>query len=143
MTPDFHLTYSKNGENLVSRNALSGAISTSIVYDIHSSLFSSAVNMSFKEPVPRVAKQTALDIMMWFLKVPRNYVLVEIIKTIYTPLNSRFTSNPLVTNRFSHPYLLDESLFILGALGVFCFSFLYHFSMQVIKANSIIIPIWG
>ena len=45
--------------------------------------------------------------------------------------------NPLVTNGFSHSYQLDEPTFILGAPGVFFFSFLMHFSMKLKIANRI------
>ena len=39
-------------------------------------------------------------------------------------------------NRLSHPYLLDESIFILrGSRSEF--SFLYHFSMKIMSANRI------
>ena len=35
--------------------------------------------------------------------------------------------NPLVTNGLSHPYHLDESIFILGALGlIFHFYFIFR-----------------
>ena len=43
--------------------------------------------------------------------------------------------NLLVMKRLSHPYQLNESTFILGALGVV--SFLFHFSMKIMKANRI------
>ena len=46
------------------------------------------------------------------------------------------TLNPLVTNRLSDPYHLDEYIFILGSSGVF-FLFLFHFSMKTRKANKI------
>ena len=35
--------------------------------------------------------------------------------------------NPYVTNELSHPYHLDEFIFILGALGV---CFLFHFIVE-------------
>ena len=45
--------------------------------------------------------------------------------------------NPPVTNGFSHPDQLDESIFILGVLGVY-YSFLFHFfdEIPVRKQNS-------
>ena len=45
--------------------------------------------------------------------------------------------NPLVTNGLSHPYHSDKSIFFLGALGVFFFSFFFHFSMKIKIANRI------
>ena len=42
--------------------------------------------------------------------------------------------NPLGTNRLSHPYYLDESTFILGAIRVVS-SFLFHLSMKITLAN--------
>ena len=44
--------------------------------------------------------------------------------------------NPLVTNGFSHPYHLDESKFIFRGVRS-DFSFLFHFSMKIIKADRI------
>ena len=43
---------------------------------------------------------------------------------------------PLVTNGLSNPYHLDESTFILGAMGV-VFHFYFIFLMKIIKANRI------
>ena len=44
--------------------------------------------------------------------------------------------NPHVTNGFSRSYHLDESTFIFRGIGS-DFSFLFHFSMKIIKANRI------
>ena len=44
--------------------------------------------------------------------------------------------NPLVTNGISHPYHLDESIFIFRDIRSI-FSFLFHFSMKIISANRI------
>ena len=44
--------------------------------------------------------------------------------------------NPLVTNGLSHPYHLDESIFILRGIRV-DFSFLFHFSMKFMEATII------
>ena len=39
--------------------------------------------------------------------------------------------NPLVTNGLSHPYYLNESIFVLmGIVGIFLFSL--HFSMKML-----------
>ena len=44
--------------------------------------------------------------------------------------------NPPVTNGLSHRYHLDKSTFV--SKGVRCsFSFLFHFSMKIVKANRI------
>ena len=44
--------------------------------------------------------------------------------------------NPLVTNRFSHPYQMGESISIIrGIRGNF--SFLFHFSMKILYAYRI------
>ena len=44
--------------------------------------------------------------------------------------------NPLVTNGLSHPYQMDESIFIIKGSG--CdFSFLFHFSMKFMSENRI------
>ena len=46
--------------------------------------------------------------------------------------------NPLVTNGLSHPYHLDESIFILGTSGVFFFIFISFFDEnRVSKQNSL------
>ena len=42
--------------------------------------------------------------------------------------------NPLVTNGLSHPYLLDESTFILGASDIF-FSFFISFFDEIHKSK--------
>ena len=42
--------------------------------------------------------------------------------------------NPLVTYRLSHPYHLDESIFILKGVRS-KISFLFHISMKIISAN--------
>ena len=44
--------------------------------------------------------------------------------------------NPLVTNGFSHPYYLDEIIFIFRDIGS-NISFLFHFSMKFVSANRI------
>ena len=44
--------------------------------------------------------------------------------------------NPHVTNGLSHPYHLDESTFIYRFIRR-SFSFLFHFSMEFMKANRI------
>ena len=44
--------------------------------------------------------------------------------------------NPLVTNGFSHPYHLDESIVIFRGVRS-NFSFLFHFSMKILSANRI------
>ena len=44
--------------------------------------------------------------------------------------------NPLVTNRLSYPYHLDESISILGASGVILFISI-TFSMKFVKVNRI------
>ena len=44
--------------------------------------------------------------------------------------------NPLVTNGLSHPYHLDESIFVLRGFESI-FSFLFHFSMKGKIANRI------
>ena len=44
--------------------------------------------------------------------------------------------NPLVTNGLSHPYQLDESIFIFRGIRS-NFSFLFHFSMKIMSANRI------
>ena len=41
-----------------------------------------------------------------------------------------------MTNGFSHPYHLDESIFVFRGIGS-NFSFLFHFSMNIILANRI------
>ena len=44
--------------------------------------------------------------------------------------------NPLVTSEISHPYHLDESIFIFKGLRCFFFSFhFFHFSMKIMSAN--------
>ena len=43
---------------------------------------------------------------------------------------------PLVTNGLSHPYPLDESIFIFRGFRS-KFSFLFHFSMKIMSANRI------
>ena len=43
--------------------------------------------------------------------------------------------NPLVTNGLSHPYHSDESIFILGASGVFCVYSIFE-ENHVSKHNS-------
>ena len=48
----------------------------------------------------------------------------------------RLTIDPLVTNGLSHPYLLDESAFILRGIWV-NMTFSFHFSMKIILANRI------
>ena len=45
--------------------------------------------------------------------------------------NNILQVNPLVTNRLSHPYHLDESTFIFRGFGSDFFSFLFHFSMKI------------
>ena len=46
-----------------------------------------------------------------------------------------YKPNPLVANGLSHPYHLDESIFILRGIGnIF---FLFHFSMKIMQANRI------
>ena len=44
--------------------------------------------------------------------------------------------NPVVTNRLSHPYHLDESIFILRGIRS-NFEILFHFSMKILLANRI------
>ena len=44
--------------------------------------------------------------------------------------------NPYLTNGFSQYYHLDQSTFILGALGVIL-NFVSHFSMKFLQANRI------
>ena len=44
--------------------------------------------------------------------------------------------NPHLTNGLSHPYQLDESTFIFRGIRSI-FSFLFHFSMNIISANRI------
>ena len=44
--------------------------------------------------------------------------------------------NPLVTNELSHPYHLDESIFIFRGIRI-NFSFLFHFLMKIMSANRI------
>ena len=46
------------------------------------------------------------------------------------------TINPPETNGFSHPYHLDEPIFIFRDIRN-DFSFVFHFSMKVVKANRI------
>ena len=47
---------------------------------------------------------------------------------------------PYVTNGLSHPYQMDQSIFILRCIGS-NFSFLFHFSMKIKSANRIA-PDW-
>ena len=42
--------------------------------------------------------------------------------------------NPLVTNRLSHPYHLDESIVIFRGIRSI-FSFLFHFSMKFMTSS--------
>ena len=53
----------------------------------------------------------------------------------YLP-KSQAELNPIVTNGLSHPYQMDEPIFILRGSGS-DFSFLYHFSMKIMSANRI------
>ena len=48
----------------------------------------------------------------------------------------RCNINPYVMNGLSHPYQLDEPIFILGGSG-FLFSFLFHFSIKCMSSNRI------
>ena len=45
--------------------------------------------------------------------------------------------NPLVTNGLSYRYHLGESIFILGASGIF-FNFYFFFFMKIMSANRIV-----
>ena len=61
-----------------------------------------------------------------------------ITRTVRLPLISSKTSflNPNKSNGLSHPYHLDEPIFIFRGIRS-GFSFLFHFSMKFLKANII------